>query len=250
MPLEQRIEELLGEISEASKNVTDILREEDAALHPPEPTAEPAPSAADTITPTIDPPATPDVDETPTPEDVALEPPAAPVDAPIPELEASIDRVVEEAQRTLAETTEPAAGTTDTVAQVDDALAQNADAMMASAEVAAVDAPPEPATATAREPASDEADHTPVEAVANAVVPVVVSAPPEPLAAPGEKAGNFTAGSDDPSHHSKASRKVLRLVEVASWPISCLPVVVRDLVGWFALVTIFNAVCIWAYLII
>lgn len=238
-PLDQRIDELLGEISDASRSVDDMLREADGAAPPVETAAEAAAEAR------------------PVPEAIA----SAPLS---PELEASIDEVIEQTRQSLEE---PLAPVTGTVGEIDEALAKNADAMMSEATPAAIgsaeselevpehaEVAPDPIAAeavAAIDPASGE---TLGQTASGPVVPVVVSAPPEPLepldAAAAAGAALAPRIDADLDKLPPGSGRLLPVLRAASWPMSRVPLVVRDLIGWLALVTLFNSACLWLYLLL
>lgn len=156
-------------------------------------------------------------------------------------LEASIDEAIDQARRSLDEA--PAA---ETVAQLDEVLAQRAEQRMSEPLVAAG---PPAEVAEASGEALLEASGAPPEQVDDSIiVPVVVSAPPElPQSAQMAEAGAVT--NPAPTEAAKAGA-VSMLAAALSWPMRLLPPVVRDLLGWLALVTLFNAACIWIYLLI
>ncbi|MBL8746091.1 MAG: hypothetical protein JNK58_07020 [Phycisphaerae bacterium] len=227
-PLEKRIEELLGEINQASRSVAEILGEE---VHQTQRAES-------------------------TPED-AGDPPPPPALAADPELESSIDQVIQDTRQTLEEPTEispPSA----TIAQIDEALEQRADEVMAEATATGpghqspeVETAPLPATGEDQS-TGDESESIPQDEKlsVNPVVPVVISAPPEPLGTPIEdqmvngQPAHALSDERNRQHHQ------FRLISALAWPMANIPVGLRDLVGWFALVTIFNSACIWLYLLL
>jgi hypothetical protein len=170
-----------------------------------------------------------------------------------PELEASIDQVIEEAKRSLGEIEpDPAlaipAGP-GAVARIDDALAQSADHRMAEAEARAAAeaaAPPEPIGAIPASEPDTATDETPEEAV---VVPVVVSAPPEPLEPVAMEVAADPATADA-VRGTEATPVSMTAARLLAWPMSVLPIELRDLIGWLALVTLFNSLCVWLFLLL
>lgn len=228
-PLDARIEQLLKEIDQAQTTVSDILREEDKALHP---TADKGTAPAE---------------------------PAQPID---PGLEESIDQAIAEAQKATHEESakiaadQAPAAPAGSVEQIDETLAREADDKMAGVEStpAASDAgstsgeapPPAPVGEVGETLGSGSSAES---SGAAQVVPVVVSAPPEPL-----EAQTPDQPPDEPEAKESGRIKVFAgsgiLVRAAAWPLSLVPVMIRDMVGWFAIVTLFNAACLWLFLLL
>jgi hypothetical protein len=175
------------------------------------------------------------------------------VPAASPELEASIDRVIEEAQRSLGEVeSEPALKVTagpGAVSRIDDALAQSADHRMAEAEARAAaetSAPAEPIVETLESEPEFPPAGTSEESV---VVPAVVSAPPEPLEPEAIEAQAVPATVTTNSG-TGVTPVIISAAGLLAWPMSVLPIELRDLIGWLALVTLFNAACVWLFLLL
>lgn len=231
IPLEAQIDQLLNEIGDAQREIGAILKDEDAALHPtpddPDaPKADPAP-AADVAPPPSEPPASP--------------------------LEQSIDEAVEDAQQAMMEGESPSAAEEppppESVERIDDALAESADARMAEQAAEAPAAEPLPAAADKPpEQPSDESSTPPSVEPEGQVVPVVVSAPPEPLpsAPPPPESGVSSVEAKPGRGHATLGPRV---AAVMAWPMTLLPPPARDLIGWLGLVTLFNAACIWIYVL-
>lgn len=179
------------------------------------------------------------------------------IDEPVtsPDLEASIDQVIEEAQRSLGEIEpDPAlniAAGPGAVARIDDALAQSADHRMAEAEARAAAEQAQSPKPLDKTPEPEQGDFPVVSGSTEGavVVPVVVSAPPEPLEpnTAGAAVAHTTAAQIGGNPPTPVIMSAARLL---AWPMSALPIEMRDLIGWLALVTLFNAACVWLFLLL
>lgn len=211
--LEQSIDELLQNIAEAASEVSASIQ-----------THAPKPATFET------PPAEPTMD-----------------------LESSIDTVIEEAKRRDPAPEEPPAAEVpvqvndpvQAVKEVDQTLAKRADEAMKETPPSPAEPPPAAAPAPApAEPVSmtetaevDSPAATEVEEPAQDDLVAILAAPAPVAVVPVERSG------------LRWSLGLGRIGTILAWPLSFLPQEVRDVVGWFGLVTLFNAACIWIYVL-
>jgi hypothetical protein len=178
---------------------------------------------------------------------------AAPGNAAPPAMSASIDAALADATGRAADPPTPAS-----VEDLDAHLAVAADEAMRATEAptdsafsdsappgpatslgeAALDAPPDRSAAPVEAPADPAPAEPPADTPGEpSVLPVVVSASPEPL----------SAATSNPAADRRTALD--RLGAILAAPMALIPPASRDYVGWFALVTLFNAACVWIYLL-
>jgi hypothetical protein len=75
----------------------------------------------------------------------------------------------------------------------------------------------------------------PTEPAPDDLVTILAAPPPAPV---------------EPPRPAQRRLALRWLVAPFAWPLSFLSPAMRDIVGWFGLVTLFNAACIWAYLLL
>lgn len=107
------------------------------------------------------------------------------------------------------------------------------------------EAPPE-VTLDAPAPAPAPAQ----EAEVAIATPVIVHAPPEARNSPATSKAAAPAGPSLPARLVRViSYPVAAVAGLIASPLRAVSVEARDLIGWFALVTAFNAACLWAFVL-
>ncbi|MDX2116286.1 MAG: hypothetical protein SFZ24_11805 [Planctomycetota bacterium] len=273
--LEEKLDSLLKEIDQGIAEAQVLMEEEAATARAAEPDADIAPPAAaepaessatahepaDAASAELTPPASAlegAIEEAvsqaqnllQTPEDPA---PSAPGSAepPAPEAAADLDASADPGPDAPTASTESTGQAARDVAAIDDVLSSTAHHLIETPESAApaepaadadpaapADQPASSGTPPGTEPAADTAGEARAVS-APAPVPVII-APAEAPAPAGVVA-----------HAPRGTPRIAALcARILAWPLSHVPASVRDLVGWFALVTLFNAACVWLYLLL
>jgi hypothetical protein len=246
------------------------------AQSPPEPVAAPAPTPTPAPAPPSEPAAEPadetqdnepaavapgdtdaladsvDVDEQPPAPDAAAEPAPAPPDQ---DQDQDLDQKGDDAPQAS------------NIADLDEELAQRAAAKIADDGLDPVvddDALPEPVaseplTEPVTEPAAETAPEpvTPIAAPETAAAAPAAKAPPEstpaPAAGPAAEEQEEAAATEQKPAGNPWQQRALKIAHatlaVMSKPLMLVPPTVRDYLGWFAIVTAFNALCFWLFVL-
>lgn len=162
-------------------------------------------------------------------------------------LETDVDRMIEASRHATASQESPE----EVVRRLDEHLSATAEGRMDQRNPLP-DLDPQNVT-----PAAPSASVEVLEPVAGAVGEALTPSPEEPpepvveAAMPVEMPeGPITASPNTVPLPAWPIRVGRLLPKAMAWPLSHLTPAGRDLIGWFALVTLFNAACLWAYLLI
>jgi hypothetical protein len=98
-------------------------------------------------------------------------------------------------------------------------------------------------------PASDAASLAPSSAPAPVPSPAPITAPARAATATPEPAATTVEAEAEPSGPGLVTRVGGMTVRAMAWPLTLLPTEARDAVGWLALVTLFNAACLWVFVL-
>jgi hypothetical protein len=161
-------------------------------------------------------------------------------------LESSIDQAFGDGRRRLESADAPA-----TVQELDELLSSSARARFEQEPAVAEAGPPAAATVAMDEtPATaPAAESAPVRAAVEAQDDGPGAAPIAAVIVPEAPAVGAAQATIAPAEAAAPARRG-EVWGVLAWPMRPFPPAARDLIGWFALVTLFNAACIWLYLLI
>lgn len=145
-------------------------------------------------------------------------------------LDESIDSALDEARQRLDQV---AAAATD-VQSLDDVLSSSATERL---EIAETDADRSGTTGLASINDAPAADPAPVNAAAESV---------DRISAPAEAEPEISQAVPELAY----ARRSPVIINTLTWPMTLFPPIARDVIGWFGLVTLFNAACLWLYVLL